>query len=174
MLTQVIQEVDQNAETGVVIRKARPEDAERIVEMGRKFLLEGPYKDDIGDNPEVSKRVADLIIVSPMAHVLVAEDGGKVVGVFAMAIAPHFYSGEITACELIWYVEPEYRLRDKAGGFPGLMLLREAELYAHRAGATRMQMTVPATDQHEHTDIMVSAYKRLGYHQMEIGFQRSL
>jgi hypothetical protein len=102
-----------------------------------------------------------------MAHVLVAEDGAKVVGVFAMAIAPHFYSGEVTACELIWYVLPEHRSGHNLRTMPGLMLLREAELYARSVGATRMQMTAP-------TDGSDAAYKRLGYHRLEIGYQRSL
>lgn len=150
-----------------IIRMARPEDAERVVELGRQDLLTGPYRDDIADNPEVPRRLAGLLIDNPMAAVLVAEKAGEVVGVYAMAVAPHFYSGEMTACMLIWYVMPEHRHMKNLRGSVGLRLFHEAEQIAKSMGATRMQVTAP-------TEEVGLAYKRWGFHPIEVGYQRSL
>lgn len=149
-------------ESDTIIRMARPEDAERVIEMGSRSIKIGPYRDDLVDNPDVTRRLYDLLIKNPQARIIVSETENLVTGLFAFVIFPHYYSGELTAGEIIWYVEPEYR----AGGV-GLRLLKEAENYAREAGAVRMQLTAP-------TEQLGSMYKRCGYHQIEVSFQRTL
>lgn len=145
------------------VRKATDADAQRIVEMGKRSLEIGPYKDEIGDNTEVTLRLFKLLLDNPQAEILVLDAGdGQAVGLFAMLLFPHYFSGEKTAQELMWYVEPEHR----AGG-AGLQLLRQAEEMARGTGATRFQLTAP-------TEALGSLYKRCGYHQIEVGYQRKL
>jgi GNAT superfamily N-acetyltransferase len=145
-----------------MIREAETKDIPRIVEMGTRSLLIGPYRDQVADNPEVTTRLAELFIENPQCKVLVSEEEGKITGLLAFVVFPHYYSGEITAGELMWYVEPEHRV----GGI-ALRLLQEAETVARSMGAIRMQLTAP-------TEALGALYKHCGYHQLEVLYQRQL
>lgn len=150
-----------------MIREATAADIPRIIEMGRNFLLSGPYRDIMPDNPEVATSLAEKLVAYPKAKVLVAEEGGKVIGVFAFVIYPHYYSGLPTAGELIWHVLPEYRRMTSFTNGPALNLLNEAEKLAKEMGAVQMHLTAPTVE-------VGALYKRRGYQQVEIGFQRAL
>lgn len=150
-----------------MIREATPADIPRIIEMGRKFLLSGPYRDIMPDNPEVATSLAEKLVAYPEAKVLVAEEEGKVIGVFAFVVFPHYYSGLSTAGELIWYILPEHRRMTSFTDSPALNLLNEAEKLAKEMGAVQMHLTAPTIE-------IGSLYKRRGYKQVEIGFQREL
>ena len=145
-----------------IIREATPHDAARIVEMGRKFFLSGPYRAQLEDKPERFLGFTSALIANPSAKVLVAEDvNGFVVGVLAILLSPHYLSGELVGVELIWYVEPEHR------GQVSLELFWAAEKLAKEMGAVRMQFTAP-------NEQVGAIYKRLHYTQLEVGYQRSL
>jgi ribosomal protein S18 acetylase RimI-like enzyme len=144
------------------IREARELDIPRIVEMGSRSLREGPYKNLVGENPEQTKQLALDVIQMEHGTVLVSEENGKLTGVLAFVIFPHYFSGEKTAGELIWYVEPEYRQ-----SFTAIALLRAAERLARKAGAKRMQFTAPTGEVGE-------AYRSLGYQPVEVSFQKAL
>lgn len=145
-----------------MIREATPADIPRIVEMGSRSLLEGPYKDQVADRPEESAKLALRVMESQQGTVLVAEENGTLVGLLGFVIFPHYFSGESTAGELMWYVEPEYRR-----SFTALALLRKAESMARGAGAKRMQFTAPTT-------AVGDAYKALGYKAIEVSYQKEL
>jgi GNAT superfamily N-acetyltransferase len=130
--------------------------------MGRRFLAEGPYRDEVTDNPEQATGFFVQLLKNPGGRILVSEYQGKLIGVFAFLVFPHFFSGEMTAGELLWYVEPEAR---KGGA--GLKLLAAAEAMARDLGAKRMQMVAPTAE-------IEQLYKRRGYHQVEVGYQRRL
>jgi N-acetylglutamate synthase-like GNAT family acetyltransferase len=144
------------------IREATLNDVPRVVELGRKFLAEGPYAGQIKDNPEQANRFTTLLIDNPSAKILVSEKNGTVTGVLAFLLFPHHFSGEMTALEIIWYVEPQYR----PGGI-AMRLMWTAERIAQEMHAHFMQFTAP--------DAKASAiYERFGYHQVEIGYQKEL
>jgi len=144
------------------IREATDSDIPRIVEMGRRFLHEGPYRDVIEDNPEVSIALAHKRIDSPGAKVLVSEEEGIVNGVLAFILYPHFYSGKMTAQELIWYVLPEARQ-----SLIPICLLRAAQRIAKEMGAKYMQFTAPTPE-------IGRMYEICGYKQIEVGYQKEL
>lgn len=145
-----------------IIREAAAQDAERIVEMGRKFFLSSPYRTQLEDRPENFTKFTQGLIGNPCAKVLVAEDlKGFVVGVLAILFSPHYLSGELVGVELIWYVEPEHR------GQMSLELFWAAEKLAKKIGAVRMQFTAP-------NERVGAIYQRLHYTQLEVGYQRSL
>lgn len=147
-----------------IIREATGADVERVVEMGRRFLLEGPYKEKLADNPGEATMLARRLLGMPNAKIIVLEIDGKVQGVFAFIIFPHYYSGETIAGEMIWYVEPESRTL----GNYGLEILWKAEHVAAKMGAKRMQLTAP-------TNEVANMYRLLtGYEQVEISFQRDI
>lgn len=146
-----------------MIREARSEDVERIVEMGSRSLKEGPYHAMLADRPDITRALARRLIEQPNARILVAIDQDKTVGVFAFIVFPHYYSGEDVAGEMIWYVEPEAR----TSGF-ALELLWAAEKFASSLGAKKMQLTAP-------TDELAAAYQKLrGYAKVETAFQRDI
>lgn len=149
-------------ETKETIRLASEADVPRVVEMGRRFLAEGPYRNQLADVPEVSTRIAAFAVTTDKCRVLVSELEGQVTGVLAFILFPHYFSGELTAGEMIWYVEPEHR----PGGV-ALRLLWEAERMAKEMGAERMQVTAP-------TSAVSDLYKRFGYDAVEVTFQKRI
>jgi GNAT superfamily N-acetyltransferase len=146
-----------------VIREAVEADIPRIVEMGSRSIMEGPYREQLDDKPEVTQALARNVVTMPNAKVLVCEQDGKVCGLLAFIVFPHYFSGEITAGELIWYVEPEAR----AGG-DAIRLLGEAEKLAKSLGAKRFQMTAPTKE-------IGALYARCGgYKEIETTYQRTI
>lgn len=131
--------------------------------MGSRSLVEGPYKDLLADRPAITQALAKKLLELDNAKILVCEVDGKIGGVFAFIVFPHYYSGEITAGEMIWFVESEIR---KTGA--GLELLWAGEKLAKSLGATKMQLTAP-------TDEIAEMYGRLrGYKKVETAFQRAI
>jgi hypothetical protein len=145
------------------IRTAQPSDIARIVELGSRSLLEGPYRDKLADRPDVTTALARKLVEMDNAKILVAENEDGIVGLFAFIVFAHYYSGETVAGEMIWYLIPEARKSNTA-----LELLWEAEKLAHEFGAKKMQLTAP-------TDEIAEMYKKLrGYTKVETAFQREL
>lgn len=147
----------------MTVREARIEDLEKIVEMARRFLHEGPYATELADNPEHALAFTRAFLNIPNASLLVADCEGVAVGVFGLMVYPHLFSGETTGVELIWYVEPEHR----PGGI-ALKLLAEAEKIAREKGCKRMQLTAPSEE-------IGNLYKYCGgYKKVEVCYQRKL
>ena len=143
------------------IRPATQSDIPRIVDMGMRQIEEGAYKDQ-RQNPEQARGLLSALIEKQATHVLLYCEDDKAVGMLGMLIAPHFYTGDMTAHELTWYVEPEFR-----HSFAAISLLRAAERIARSAGAVRMQFTAP-------TDEVGRAYEALGYHKLEVTYEKAL
>lgn len=130
--------------------------------MGSRSIAEGPYREQLSDNPEVTRELTQKLLTQENVRILVSEDDGKVCGVLCFLLFPHYFSGEMTAGELIWYMEPEYR-----HSWAAICLLRAAQRLAKEMGAKRMQFTAPTVE-------VGKAYESLGYKQVEITYQRSL
>jgi hypothetical protein len=144
-----------------MIREAKAADIPRITEMGSRSLREGPYKDLVGDNPEQTGKLALEVMTKGMILVAEEEDG-TISGLLAFIVFPHYFSGELTAGEVMWYVEPEFRK-----SFTSLALLRGAERMARGFGAKYMQFTAPTSE-------VGRAYEALNYKQVEVSFQKAL
>lgn len=141
-----------------MIRLAEETDFPRIIELGRKYLLEGPYKGQIADNPESVERFIYWLSHQDNARILVLEEEG-VQGVLAFFVYPHYFGGELCANEMIWCVEKEHR------GKGSMELLWAAERMAYDMGAIRMQLTAPTKEigqLYEHCK---------GYSLVEVGYQ---
>lgn len=146
-----------------MIRAATIADVPRIVELGSRSLVDGPYKDMLKYTPEKSAQLALQVIEKSNGKILLYQnDGGNVVGLLAFIIFPHYFTGALTATEIMWYLLPE----ERAGG-GALKLLWEAEKEAKAMGATRMGFTAPTME--------VSAlYNRFGYDFVEASYQKDL
>ena len=167
--------------TAGVIRGAMAADIPRLVELGRRALLEGPYRDLLADRPEVATKLARRMLTLAQARILVwespvvsrqwpvspaAADRRLVTGLFAFLLAEHHFSGEPVAAEMIWYVEPEARVAANAG----MELLWAAEALAAELGAIWMQLSAPAGSPE-----IAALYSRLkGYVPVEAMYQRKI
>lgn len=146
-----------------MIRDATEADVPRIVELGSRSLVDGPYAGMLKDTPEQSAKLAIGVIEKTNGKVLLYQnDSGRVAGLLGFIVFPHYFTQELTATELMWYVEPEER---KGGS--ALQLLWEAEKQAKAMGATRMGFTAP-------TPGIGELYKRFGYRQVEVSFMKEL
>lgn len=143
-----------------MIRPATVADTKRLIEMGQSFVNETSYSLLISVNPERLSGIIGGILENPDGVVLVSGSDATVTGMIAMVVYNHPFSGERTAFEIVWWVEPESR-------GDGIRLLRAAEEWAREQGAKHMQMVAP-------NERVAALYQRLGYGLVETSFQRSL
>ena len=137
------------------------QDIPRILEMGARSLAEGPYREQI-DEPANASQLALTLIKNSNGRILLYEEAGEAVGLLAIVVYPHYFSGVTTAQEVMWWVEPEHR-----ASFGAIALLRAGETVAREMGAVRMQFTAPTPE-------VGRLYELSGYKQIEIGYQRDL
>lgn len=148
-----------------MIREAETTDIPRIIEMGSRSLREGPYKDQIADNPEQATVTALQVIESSEGRILLAEEDGQVIGLVGFVVFPNYFTGEPTGNEIMWWVEPECR---KKFPFTAIALFRAAERIARdECGATKMCFTAP-------TQEVGKMYEMLGYSPVEVAYQKAL
>ncbi len=77
-----------------------------------------------------------------------------------LVLYPHHLSGEWTAGEVFWWVEPEARGE-------GLQLMKQAEAWARGRGAAAIQMIAPSTQ-------VGVIYRRYGYAPIETTYSKRL
>ena len=143
------------------IRMATRRDVSRITELGREYLLLGPYKEQITDNSEAIERFTEWLFQQEHARILVYQSEDMVQGVLAFIIYPHYYGGDLCANELIWCVDKAYR------GQASMELLWNAEQMAYDMGAVYMQLTAPTPE-------VGKIYERCKYRLVECGYQAKL
>ena len=108
-----------------MIRQAKQEDRERLLEMGMRFVSDTEYGGFIRTNRRAMSETFEGVMASQDGTVLVQELDGVLVGMILMVIYAHPFSGERVASELAWWVDPEAR---NSGA--GVRLLRAAEGWA--------------------------------------------
>ena len=143
-----------------MIREATEADLPRIVELGSRSLVDGPYAGIIDDVPAQAEKCARMVMQS--GKILLGEEEGKVVGLIGFIFANHHFSNQPYVAELMWYVEPEHR----KGGI-AMHLLWEAEKLATAMGALSFLFTAP-------NDSVAAIYKRFGYKQLEVTYTKPL
>lgn len=142
------------------VREANEADLPRIVELGSRSLIDGPYAGIIKDVPSQAEKCARMVM--QVGKIMLGEDKRKVVGLLGFIFARHHFSDQPYAAEIMWYVEKEHR----AGGI-AMKLLWEAEKEARKMGAESFHFSAPNED--------VSAiYQRFGYKKLEVTYQKAL
>lgn len=142
-----------------MIRRATVEDTPRLLEMGQRFAMETEYRDLIAINQERLSSFIETTLANPESCVLVS-GSDDLTGMIALLTYDHPFSGERTAFEVVWWVDPEAR-------GDGVRLLRGAETWARERGIRKMQMVAP-------NERVGALYRRLGYAPVETSYQRSL
>lgn len=138
------------------IRRATVADLDALVAMSGHFIA-AIYPADLPFNPAQVRALAAQLITSPDGDVLVAEDGGRVVGMLALTAYAHPMSGERIATEVCWWVEPAQR-------GSGVRLFHAAEAWAREHGAAVFQMIAPSRQ-------VARFYERMGLHAIETTYQ---
>jgi GNAT superfamily N-acetyltransferase len=147
---------------GIAIRAAVPADAEELGRMSREFLdaldaipvssdaAASPEPDDVVLTPEIFTR--DVFCARPLAHVLVAEQGGAAVGylMYHFGYWPADAAPSLHVVDL--FVRPAARKRGA-----GLALMEEAAAIVRTRGGKRVLWTV--WDQNHSA---IAFYQRLG------------
>ena len=144
-----------------MIRAATIEDVDRIVEMGVRFVAQTDYHQVFEPSPEKIASTVENLLKSDNAAIFVSGNGHGVNGMIIVVVFEHPWTGQTTASEMVWWVEPEAR------GVTGIKLLRTAEKWAAESGATQMQMVAPNVG-------VGDIYMRMGYAPIEMSFYRRL
>ncbi len=141
-------------------REATIEDIPRMVRMGQRFRAESIYASRLHDSPEHMAALGARLIGSADGICYVIDRDGQLTGMIGMLVFAHHFSGERTAGELFFWVEPEHRGQ-------GLRLLKAAEAWARDQRATTIQMIAPTQD----VEVL---YQRVGYHKLEVAYEKEL
>lgn len=143
----------------MTIREATTADVDALVAMGERFLG-SVYARKIHANADALRALSVGLLASPDAVIYVAELAGAVVGMMGLMRYTHPMSGELTASEVMWWVDPERR-------GSGVRLFRVGEAWATQSGVTVIQMIAPSPE-------VERFYERVGYEPVERTYQRRL
>lgn len=112
-----------------MIRDAHPDDLPALVEMGAAFHAESPWAKSLA--PYDGQSFAGTCrLLGERGGLLVAEEGGEVVGMIGASVVPLYFNAGIPVVqEVFWYALPEHRR-----GL-GMALLAALENKALAAGA---------------------------------------
>lgn len=142
-----------------MVRSATIEDVPRIVDMGVRFIETTKYRDFLRvDRDAMAATVCRLL--DGAGAVFVCEQGYIVVGMIGVVLHRNLLSDDLQVGELFWWVEPEAR-------GVGIRLLYAAEHWARGVNATSISMIAPTPE-------VADLYRRLGYREVETGFQKGL
>lgn len=142
-----------------MIREAMIADVPRLVEMGCRFIAETSYVEDIPVNPAQLESLA-LWLLNGGGVIFVSERHGAITGMLGAVMFDHPMSGQPTASEMFWWMEPERR-------GDGVRLLKRFEHWAKCHGAERIMMVSPSPE-------VGRLYDRLGYRATETSYVRNV
>lgn len=93
-----------------MIRDATPYDLPTIVRMGEAFHAESAWASSLAPFDPISFAETCVRIVKNGGHLLVADEGGEVVGMIGATEVPlYFNHAEAVTQEVFWYVRPDRR-----------------------------------------------------------------
>lgn len=129
--------------------------------MGERFAR-AEFSGLICVDPATLRETLLAMIAGEQTALVVYESDGVARGAMGAMTYRHPLSGETTAIETFWWMDPESR------GPASVRLLRHVEDWARGRGAVKMQMGSPAGRN------MTDFYDRLGYAEVERSYQRTL
>lgn len=114
----------------MLVRPARYEDVAELLEMGVRMHRESAYDFLPFDYQKMSQLATDYIDQPETKCLLVAENSGNIVGMFVGYLADYFFCNEVLACDMVLFVDREYR-----GGSAAVKLIRAFQNWASERGA---------------------------------------
>lgn len=112
------------------VRSATTADIDRLIELGEVMHAESPRFSQYPFKPERLRVSLEMVLSMPMGCILVAEEGGEMVGVMVGVASQHYACDFIQSSDLAWFVYPQHR-----GGSVGMRLVRAYLSWAKSIGA---------------------------------------
>jgi GNAT superfamily N-acetyltransferase len=106
------------------------EDAEALIKVGETFMKESRFGNH-AYNPEKVWAVLDQTIVNPHRFFIAYDDQFQ--GLFLLAMSRHYFSDDLFAGDLAFYVTPE-----KRGSSLAYRLFKAGEEWARKEGAKEL------------------------------------
>ena len=91
----------------MIIRKAHINDIDKLVDLGIEFAERSKYAHCLSINNEKIKDFTGVVIDNPNYISLVLEDNGIIKGIFTAQITQTFFSDDLIAQALVWYVRQQ-------------------------------------------------------------------
>lgn len=149
------------------VRHATPDDVVSLVEMGKAFFEESPFASIASwDAGSFQTTVLSLMSGSVAGGLLVADCGGKLVGMAGYVIFPLYFNMSIfVGQEVFWWCHADHR--NGIGGD----LMNEMETDAIKAGAS---LFIQANLAGKRDGAFSRLYRKRGYAPAENTFMRRL
>jgi GNAT superfamily N-acetyltransferase len=138
-------------------------DIPALLDMGMRFHEGSGYSRLIQPSKQKVAETLRFLIESDSGMVFVDDREGIIVGAILGMLVTHFVSGEITAAELSWWVDEDYR------GFSGPRLLQRLEDEAKAKGAKSISAVEPPGN-----PVVGALYQRRGYELTEKSYMKAL
>lgn len=150
-----------------MIRPAELGDLPRLEIMGARFFSAARLDRWFSYKPLCFSQICVDFMTNDQAVILVSEGPQQVVGMAAALAYPCWFDAEhLTAQELFWWVEPDFR-----GGALGAGLRKGLEDWAREKGCKTMEMGALETLRPEALEAL---YERMGYDPKERIFCKRL
>lgn len=142
----------------MIVREPLPKDFDELVDIGEEFAIISKEAHGLSINRKKIEDFARAIFDKKNFISLVLEDEGRIIGIFTAQIVKTFFSDDIIAQELVWYVRKYTR--------DGLRLLFEFEKECVTRGVSKKIIGYKPNFVN-----MKSIYKRRGYKAFEVFFR---
>lgn len=146
-----------------MLREATIEDLDRLIEVGRAMHEESPRFRELTFDPERLARTLQMAIESPDAFTWVDERGGEVAGGLFAILTPHWFSPDLTSCDLGLFMLPEHR-----GTLAPARLLNAYATWARSRGAKHILFGVMTG---VHVEETVRLCERLGWRRAGVAME---
>jgi len=126
-----------------------------VIALGQKMHQESAYADMPFDIEMAAQNIFDRIIKSDYGFGLIAYKDTNPVGLFAGALATHYFGPAFFAHDFAWYVTPKQR-----GSSIAIRMLKKFEKWAKDKGALEIHLGVTTGVSPDKTAKM---FERMGY-----------
>jgi N-acetylglutamate synthase-like GNAT family acetyltransferase len=141
-----------------MIRSARPEDANAIVNLVMEFKDESLHEYSMSFRTKTIFKIVKNLINDGVCSVI--DDNGNISGVVIGLVFPSIFDEHILiAQEMIWYVSEKFR-----HGIGGIRLLKFFENECKKKGVRQIIMVHMGNSKAEKLELF---YKKIGYKELE-------
>jgi len=139
----------------MIIRPARYEDIDILLEMNFRMHHEGAYAFLPFDFEKVRKLIRSFIANPDTRCVFVAEEGNTIAGLFMVYLTDYFACNEKLACDVVLFVDKQYR-----GSTAAMRLIKAFHDWAIAHQAREMCLGISTNINAERTG---KFYERMGF-----------
>lgn len=138
----------------MLVRPATSADVDAIVALGERMHEESAYAFLPYEREKVRGVIQRFIDQPETEFGRVAESGGRVVAMFGGYLTRYFFCHETLACDMVLFVDPEFR-----GGTAAARLIRAFRDWARERGAREVAL---GTSTNVHPEATGRFYEKMG------------